>query len=336
MAFPVWKVLENPMDHWKWKYLDPPLGSFITVAVDDDLVIGVAYEVFINYKLGESIVCGQYGADVATHQDYRGRGIYGRTQDLWNKDFIEKKLKMELSVSSNPIILNLVEKGGLYKLTFNIFHMTRIRDVGLHLDMRPIKNSFIYKIGFYVERILNRLKYREKSDANKVNQFTFTKINEFDERVDVFWENIKDSYHFSVEKRREYLNWRYSDPRAGNFTIIQAEKEEEILEFVVLQLKKSEDYEEGYVVDLLVQWGRVDVADTLAGYACKFFDDLNVNVIYYLATHGHPNQRTFAENGFLNSRRSPYIICKIAEAKDFEYIKSIKPGKIGLCYGDFL
>ena len=74
MAFPFWEKLKSPLDYWKWKYVDPSMGSYIRVAKTEDKVVGVGHAVLLNVKIGGDILIGYMSGDVATHPDFRGRG----------------------------------------------------------------------------------------------------------------------------------------------------------------------------------------------------------------------------------------------------------------------
>ena len=99
-------------------------------------------------------------------------------------------------------------------------------------------------------------------------------ISEYDERINTFWQNTRNDYHFIIEKNREYLNWRYCDLRSnlkGRYFVKQAEQNGEILGFIVIETRRKEDYSEGYIVDLLALPDRVDVVRKLLLDACLFF-----------------------------------------------------------------
>jgi len=55
--------------------------------------------------------------------------------------------------------------------------------------------------------------------------FTVSEISRFDDRINLFWNQIKDNYIFITEKTRDYLNWRYCDKRGGNYIVKIVEKD---------------------------------------------------------------------------------------------------------------
>jgi hypothetical protein len=214
--------------------------------------------------------------------------------------------------------------------------MVRIRDVGLHLKNRPMKNARIIRFGYSTLKILNRIRNAPMPSLKPKNDFTITEIKSFDERIDVFWDKIKDGYNFILEKNRSYLNWRYCGPRAGNNVVMQAEKDGEILGFIALELVRDGEYKEGFVTDLLALPGRLDVVDSLLRDACKYFDGLGINTVYLMTVKKHPYQGLSNRNGFIDSRKMPTIGCKITDKEVFEVLRDSSPTYIYLSYGDTL
>jgi hypothetical protein len=110
----------------------------------------------------------------------------------------------------------------------------------------------------------------------------------FNPQIDTFWGKARGHYNYALERNSLYLNWRYTDPRAGKFVIKQAVEGDQILGYVILESKKEGGYSEGYISDLLASPNRDDVADTLMAEACSYFDRLNINSINFWVAKNHP------------------------------------------------
>jgi hypothetical protein len=128
-------------------------------------------------------------------------------------------------------------------------------------------------------------------------------INRFDERIEIFWDKIKDDYSFITEKSRKYLNWRYCDPRAGEYHIKQAEANGDVLGYCVYRVNKHDsEYPRGYIMDLITAPNRIDVTASLLTSALEHLDNLDVNIIYSWAVKGHPNMDILTGHGFVDSK----------------------------------
>jgi hypothetical protein len=147
------------------------------------------------------------------------------------------------------------------------------------------------------------------------------------------------AYHFIIEKNREYLNWRYCDPRSnikGRYLIKQIEQDDEILGFIVLEIRNKDDYSEGYVVDLLALPDRMDVARRLLEVSCLFFRDSGINVVHYRVVKNHPYQGLFSEQGFIDVPSKLHLSYKMFYHKEkMQIIENSKPIQIHFNYGDY-
>jgi hypothetical protein len=173
--------------------------------------------------------------------------------------------------------------------------------------MRPMKNMLLVKYGYPILKILNKITNQFTPPIKYSNEFKISEIPQFYKGIDSFWEKIKDDYNFILEKNQAYLNWRFTDNERGKHIKIQATNGEEILGYAVIGLKEEEGYTEGQIEDLISLKDRLDVADALLDYACKYFDNLGVNTVYYQVVVGHPYQKLSKRKGFNDSRSNPNI-----------------------------
>jgi hypothetical protein len=81
-GFPFWSKLDDPAAYFKWKYLDTPRGSFLTVAAISEKIVGCDLCIQLNFKLGDVIAPGELSGDSTTDSDYRGKGIYTKSPNL--------------------------------------------------------------------------------------------------------------------------------------------------------------------------------------------------------------------------------------------------------------
>jgi hypothetical protein len=89
----------------------------------------------------------------------------------------------------------------------------------------------------------------------------------FDERVDTLWSRAQSQFLFGIVRSSAYLNWRYADRRAGDYTILVAEEENRWLGYIVLRTHRDR----GYICDLLTLPDRAGVADSLLASALDRF-----------------------------------------------------------------
>ena len=303
-TFPKWAEFKDPIGLWRWKYIDTPLKSIISVAVVDDKIVGCNPSLIFKAKLGSEITTLGYFDDLAVDADYRGMGIYNKMHAL-KKEIFVSSAKYIFSTTVNPIVLESWVKRKRSLLPFTVTRMVKTEDIDHLLEARQTENKPLVKLGYIGLSYLNRITNQFKLPLKQADQFQITQIPEFDERIDSFWNQIKDDYNFILEKKREYLNWRYTDNDRGSHVILQAVHGDEVLGYAVAGYKPGSG--EGQVVDLLALRDRLDVVDTLMGRACKCLDGLGASTVYYQLVEGHPYQGVSRRHGFLNSRSRPNV-----------------------------
>lgn len=329
-----WAKREAPVDYWKWRYCDTPIKYLISLVISDDMIVGVNHN-YINYlKMGTTNVLTYFTEDVVTHPKYRGMGIYSKIVDLNTEYFEKNEFKFGYWLSSNPIIIKDNIKRMRKTFPHPISYMVRIKDIGLHLQKRPEKHKSMLRLGYSALTTLNKIENTITAQHEPIGDYSIEEVKNFDERIDVFWDNVRGSYDFIFENNHEVLNWRYRDPRGGDFVVMEAVKDGVVLGFIALKLTRLDSYLEGFVMDLLALPGRLDVVYVLLREGCDYFDRLGVNAVYYMVVDGHPYQEISKKLEFVDSRRKPNIGCHVYDTKSFEVLRSSSPDRIYLGYAE--
>lgn len=333
-AFPHWQNQKDPLEHYRWKYLDNPHGSDIIVAESDGQVVGVLNNLHMTIKIGDDLSGCVLSGDVVTHPDFRGMGIYSKLVAFDDKT--QQGRIFGYSESTNPYILQHYKKTpDRTHFPHPMSYMLRIDDVDLFLRSKTTKIKIINSLGFKILKIVNgianSLMPQPASDQNVV----IKQIHKFDERADTLWDKVKDGYNFIMKKDSQYLNWRYLDLRAGNYVVTQAESNGEVLGFAVLKTTKTANITEGYVSDLLALPGRLDVANALLRNACEYFDKQKINSITHSAISEQPYLKVSEGNGFIHVNAMRHgINCHIYRDDVFNTILNSPLNKIMISYDD--
>lgn len=333
-----WAHRACALDHWKWKYADNPMKSIIiSVCLNNDEIIGCTHRIPKRVKIGDNVFLCCSGADSAVHPQFRDRKLYSKMVKL--VEDLEKKSGTQLSyfVTGNPKLIKFhMKHHTVFPRTISVF--LRVKDVDYHLRMIKVKRAGLYKCGFLLVKMFSKLKYALSSSSISGGDFRIFGTRCFDDRIDGFWNRVKDHYAFIVERTRDYLNWRYCDPRGGDYTVKIAEGNGEVLGYIVAKIdSRWKDYPIGYIVDLITFPKRRDVADVLVRESIRDFDQLNINTVRCQIVEGHPYQRILEKCGFVKRSidRSVFLMPNAATWKELEKMLKCSASRIHFVYGDY-
>ena len=345
-VFPGWPGFDltcSTIDHWKWKNLDTPLGEApIIVAEKDGQIIGVDHGSFLCVKIGDEVCLCEHSTDLATHQDFRGMGVFTRINRMKQEKIHEYNTCIAYGTSENPIVVKHDSKHNKHPFPKPCKYLFKIDNIDEFIKNREKIRSklprVVIKYLIYLAKVQNKIaraiifSHRSTSNNNEIR-----KIHRFDERINVFWDNIKDSYNFIVEKNKDYLNWRYCDPRGGNYTVLQAESQGQILGYIVLRINKVKpEYPVGYIIEVIALRDRNDVVEELVSSAVDYFYERNINVVQAMIIQGNIYERLLFRHGFLDTRRKSFISYRIHKQNlSFNKFTNALSNSINYQYGEY-
>ena len=337
-GWPKFDLSCSPLEHWRWKYQSNPFSRMnqIAVGVGNGLITGCDHSLLLRIKIGKGIFFSTHGGDVAVHPSFRKMAISKKMVELNTKMGQEAGAILRYFVTQNPIRIKSLSKLS-QRFPYIVMSSFRIHDVDLHLRKIPIKYALMKKYGYRLVKFSNRLSNVFTFFNPSSYDFHIQEITTFDERMNVFWEGIKDHYNFIVERSRDYLNWRYCDSRGGDYLVKIAKANGKILGYIVLRMNRlQKDYPIGYIVDLLTLPDRLDVAEALVADAVNYFVNKSINLIYCLFIKNHPYEAIFERNGFVTrGEKIPIFYIEYTKVEELRELETGSPKGIHFAYGDF-
>lgn len=329
-SFYKWKRINSAIDNWKWKYLYSPVKPIVIVCIDEDKIVGVVHSILIRIKIGDSILLCAYDDDGAVSKEYRGKGIYKNIRKMMKEYEVKNGIDYRYFATENPIISNFEIKEGFKAFPFFLSHMVRVKNIEKFLKKHQ-KNNFIMNLGVRGMIGFNKIRNVLKSGHVKSNDFSIVEVTEFDDRIDALWEKVKSDFDYIIEKKVDYLNWKLKRPTRKHKAKI-AVQEDEIIGFIILNILENEEYKEGTISDLLVIKDRIDVADSLLENACDYFDENNVDAVYYAATRDHPYQKLAMKQGFIDAslEKNTLFYYKSSDPELSELVNNSSPARVQL------
>jgi hypothetical protein len=108
-----------------------------------------------------------------------------------------------------------------------------------------------------------------------------------------------------------------------------------MLGYIVLRINSYEGRREGFIVDVLTLQDRYDCFEALIGKGLRFFDEANVNAVYYRGVLGHPYVNSLKGFGFLDSRTVVNVYYSImVDRENFSQFEAALPRRLLFHWGD--
>ncbi|MFP3951995.1 MAG: GNAT family N-acetyltransferase [Candidatus Bathyarchaeia archaeon] len=341
LCFEGWpKIDVNPLEYWRWKYVDSPFWkNDISLGILDGEIIACKHSLYFGLKIGDEVLEATLGSDLAVHPDYRNMGVSRKVSGFSSNRKMKLGYDFSYFVTSNPHLIKSYQER-LEEFPHEIRVYVRICDVDLQLKASPVKRPILTKMGFLALKGANFIKNIFRDVPREGSDVTLSSIDRFAEGDKEALEEIQEEYNFIVQRSPRYLNWRYCDPRGGEFRVRIAEDGGEAIGYSVSFINRYlEGYPIGYIIDVLTPPDRVDVMEALVSDVVNFFDENGINMVNTIAVNGHPLEKALSSHGFVDTRISLKIFLgrygKRAQDQELKNILRESPSKhIHFSYGD--
>lgn len=295
----------SPIAHWKWKFLDSSSSlPNIFVAEYNSKIIGTEGRIFSKVKVGDTILNCEHRVDLAVHPDFRRMGIFTKIHESLNDKSRELDVQFSYSCEGNPIVIDHMKKIGVQTFSRNVINFIWIKNTKLFLEKYKKRPMFLLNIGLKIYAKINKVIHASLKKED-IESWNIIEIDRFDDRFEDFWIKVSKEYDYIIVRNKNYLNWRYADPRGGSYIIKMAIESGNLIGYIVLRVNKYN--ESGSIVDLMALQGREGVAESLIKNTLKFFIDANVNEVNCWMIADHPYVKLLNRLGFLNLNRNTLI-----------------------------
>jgi hypothetical protein len=341
-GWPQYDTNHKPLETLQWKFGRDISKKTMGLAEDKGKIVGTFLTWVSNIKVGDSIYSASNGCDVAVHPDYRGFGLFNKTRDLVGEFRIKNNIKVHLGISGNALVIESYKRNTeKYPKTwinfpYQVSRMIMINDVDDFLKKNPTDQSLLKGIVYRAIGSSHKLEGMLTKNSKTHKNIRIREITTFDEKIDKFWDKIRNNYDFILERKKDYLNWRYTDPRAGTYRIILAEENGEIIGYSVQRINRIKpDNPRGYIVELLSDHGRLDAVDAMLGDSMKYFKEQGINAIYSSQFNTHPYNKIYNKYGFVTYAKSSLFLWLTEDlGKDIVTLKSTKASRTHFSNGD--
>jgi hypothetical protein len=158
------------------------------------------------------------------------------------------------------------------------------------------KNKCLGTILSPLAALLCNKAFLKRNKTNATEGLTINKVASFDRRFDMLWARVANQFQIMVERKSDYLNWRYGVPEM-NYSIFIAEKHSEIWGYLVSKHVAVGGIKVSIVFDMVAQ--SEDVLNCLITKAINYCQQSGVALIQYQLIANKVYQRLLKRNGFI-------------------------------------
>ena len=327
-GWPFFDLKCSPVEHWLWRYLDNPQhNSLLSEILDGNRIVGSGHNVLHDMLINGRKTLASYGTDACVHPEYQGKGLYRILVEKLVEGQIEAGVEFNYMVTVHDRVINSKSqmKATPYVFPHSVRYLERIDDLDLHLQVKEFSGEYGWRLRHLIEQL--------KSKPMRAPQVEIQTIDCFDEEFLDFLNEVNGSYDYIKHRTLEYLNWRYLDPRGGNYEVQALYEHGEFNGYGVFRVNRLEKYPVGYIVDLLTLPSRIDAAESLLLSGLEYFKENNVNQVIFQVVEGHPYEELFKHYGFYGGEGNRHIFYNYKDNQALN-VEKISPEKIHFPFGD--
>lgn len=256
-----------------WKFHRNPYGTIVVLCEVDHQAVGCAALIGVRLKIVDIVCNGAIAGDHMVHPDYRRQGIF---VDVTHESF---KLASEIALAygsqdlHSPTVLGITKHLG-FIIVGNVQILKRYLSplsglANLWVYDRLALGSLFRYLGSLAElawvTLVQTLISATRTSGNEHISEVPQKIviretdQQFTEEYDQLWEEVGPSFPIAVERRKEYLNWRYANPCAS-YNFLRADVDGKLRGFLVFAYNDLKGFKTARILDLLFAGPEVGIA----------------------------------------------------------------------------
>lgn len=289
---------EMSEEYWNWRFSSNPFTNdkLIYLMWEGDKLIGHYAVSPIEMNFGQNLIKTALSMTTMTHPEYGGKGIFSKlATTLYNE------LKNDYG----------------YKLIWgfpnNNSHYGFIKNLGWQ-DVAVIPM-------FSMKLAESRIKFGEK--------VSYKLLKNFDEEISQQLNNSENK--FSINKSRDYLQWRYCENPDVDYTILQLNRSKGLVVYKKIQSFNEKGKEEIDILEILID----NEIENLSGLINAILEQEKGNSIikFNIWKSLFSKERLiFEKSGFKNTLPLTYL--SVLNLNDFVEIENYQNWEIGMGYSD--
>lgn len=142
---------------------------------------------------------------------------------------------------------------------------------------------------------------RSVGSAFTFDKYRFFDIDKFEDDIDELWRKIRNDYSITVERSKDYLNWRFANHPQLKYLISVVKRNGVTAGYLVARIEKTREFKNSFVIGRIIDFvADAEARDALLNYFISKMKHSNVDFVDFLFA-GRYHTETLKKNGFLEA-----------------------------------
>lgn len=281
------------IEHLTWQYVRNPTGKlFVELAlpVGDTSRAAAVYSVMpVFVRLNGQVLLGAQSLDTLTDAEFRGKGLFVKmAQNVFGK--CERE-----GVAWVYGFPNASSAPGFFRR----LGWTRLDPVPFLV--RPLRANYFLRRISALSSLASRVPSLPLGPLRRPSlprSVEIRPVTQFDSSFDELWERFAHGVGAAVHRDALYLEWRLFRKPGQKYRVLALRENSRLIAFCAFDVQEKHGGRIGYVLELLHDPGRADVAQKLLQEAIVEMAAEGAEVVLAWCLPHSPNYRPYRANGF--------------------------------------
>jgi hypothetical protein len=280
-------VVKN-RENIRWQFLnDFNYQKYVEIVIDTKLnkTAAIYAVAAVPFKIGKTKVVGSQSLDTITDFEYRGKGWFTKLANSVYRKLIDDNVSLVYGFPNGKSVYGFVNK-----LEWDILDPVPFL-------IKPLRSKYFTNKFLFLRFLPNVNLYFTTS----IKERDFTLIEEmvFPKEVNYLWHEFSQDILISVDRNKDYLDWRYINKPGENYKIVNCyDSNKNYKGFIVFCIKDKHDGKIGYIMELIYDLKFPKVGTILLKYANTYLQSQNADCILSWCMEHSPNYSVFKKELF--------------------------------------
>jgi hypothetical protein len=325
-----WASIDVPaIDHLRWKLAGPDGDGMLVRGFEGDELVAAMPIFFSAVRLSGASRRRNHLNDSTITKAYQGRGLAKSRHGVFADSARGSTAHFEMTRVEHPVARRVLAKRGFREMGCPVDVFARVLDarrfgIDFSVDSRLPAWAWLLRSAGGIGRS-SAPRLRRRSSDLKVSR-----LEEFGEQEDELLETVVSAFDLVCDRSSAYLNWRYLDPRAGDFTVRAAHEHGSLLGYCVTRV----DGPRGYIADLTVLPERTEAATLLLEDSADWLAKRGASGVLAWMPRHHPHRAAMWASAFVRTPRTADPLYRHVGLEEETRVLGRRDAKLHLGIGD--